>query len=259
MAKRLKELRNSRGLSHESLSKAMSEKYGISISGDSLQNYEVVNEYHTKAGSNQGMRIEYLRCFADFYCVSTDYLLGLTEASTTDITIRAIADATGLSENVIDWFLEAKKASQYIPNLPTDYSAIMEEYPFRNLLRHLSEYRKAITAETIYSEIHNTHGFTVGYTDEYVNASKRIDQEIQRVANTLEPDVALYLMSIHEFANQDGPNINLAQALFGNDWIIPSELCAHRASRELTYLMENLRENVQNSLKRNEAKENGHD
>lgn len=98
MAARLKDLRVSKGLSHEKLSKALREKYDIRISSDSLMNYEVTEEYHTKAYANQGMRAEYLRCLADFYGVSSDYLLGITDTKSADPNMQAAAVFTGLSE-----------------------------------------------------------------------------------------------------------------------------------------------------------------
>lgn len=76
--KRLKELRECKGLSHQKLSEALHEKYGIKISTNSLLNYEVTEKNHTKYEKNAGMRTEYLYYFSDFYGVSSDYLLGFT-------------------------------------------------------------------------------------------------------------------------------------------------------------------------------------
>ena len=101
MARRLKELRNSKGLSHESLRKALIEKYGIDISVDSLKNYEVSTDNHKKAYKNEGMRVEYLRCLSDFYNVSSDYIIGLSEVRSSDPTIKAFMDYTGLDEKAI--------------------------------------------------------------------------------------------------------------------------------------------------------------
>lgn len=98
MAQRLKELRNEKGLSHESLRKALMEKYEIDISVDSLKNYEVSKVPHVKAYKNDGMRVEYLRCLADFYNVSADYILGISEIKSADRGIQTIIKNTGLSE-----------------------------------------------------------------------------------------------------------------------------------------------------------------
>lgn len=103
MAARLKDLRVSKGLSHEKLSKALREKYDIRISSDSLMNYEVTEEYHTKAYANQGMRAEYLRCLADFYGVSSDYLLGITDTKSAEPTMQAAVIFTGLSEKNLEF------------------------------------------------------------------------------------------------------------------------------------------------------------
>lgn len=99
MANRLKQLRESKGLSHEKLCKAILERYNIKISSDSLQNYEVADINHTKAYKNQGMRVEYLRCFADFYGVSADYLLGISDVQSPDPKVGQIIQYTGLSED----------------------------------------------------------------------------------------------------------------------------------------------------------------
>ena len=76
MAKRLKELREGKRLSHVNLAKALKDQYGIEISRDSLMAYEVSDPNNTKAYRNEGMKVEYLRCLAEYYGVSVDYLLG---------------------------------------------------------------------------------------------------------------------------------------------------------------------------------------
>lgn len=64
-------------------------------------NYEVSDGFHTRKGSNKGMRVEYLRYFSDFYNVSTDYLLGLTEIKSPDDVVRAACSETGLQDKNI--------------------------------------------------------------------------------------------------------------------------------------------------------------
>ena len=101
MGKRLKALRESKGISHVALRDELRKKYDIDISRDSLINYEVSDKEHPKAFKNDGMRVEYLRYLADFYGVSTDYLLGLTDVKTPDASLRAVCEYTGLSETTI--------------------------------------------------------------------------------------------------------------------------------------------------------------
>ena len=47
------------------------------------------------------MRVEYLRYFSDFYNVSTDYLLGLTDIKATNEDVQAVCRVTGLKEDNI--------------------------------------------------------------------------------------------------------------------------------------------------------------
>lgn len=101
MAQRLKQLREGKCLSHDKLSKALFDQYCVKISSDSLINYEVAEANHTKAYKNQGMRIEYLRCLADFYGVSTDYLLGISDVKSPNQDIVTAVKMTGLTQESI--------------------------------------------------------------------------------------------------------------------------------------------------------------
>ena len=113
MGERLRKLRKSRGLSYERLQAAISEKYGVEISKDSLINYEVSDENHTKRFKNNGMRVEYLRYFSDFYHVSADYLLALSDIKATDSTTRDICEKTGLSEHTISRLMQDDKRNRW--------------------------------------------------------------------------------------------------------------------------------------------------
>lgn len=100
-ATRLKELRKSRGLSHEKLREKLYELYGIEISRASLMNYEVANENHSRFGANCGMQCEYIQCFSDFYGVSADYILGLSDVKSSNPDVRSVCEYTGLGEEAI--------------------------------------------------------------------------------------------------------------------------------------------------------------
>lgn len=130
IANRLKELRIGRGLSFDKLSAELRERYEINISSDSLANYEINYEHQTKVGKNLGMRVEYLICLADYYGVSTDYLLGKDVPMTPDVSVQEMMRKTGLSEDIIlrliAWNnLESIKES-YTENSPTYISSICE-------------------------------------------------------------------------------------------------------------------------------------
>lgn len=125
MAKRLKALRESKGLSHDKLGAELYEKYKqcndskpeskrkkrkskysnenkeVLISRDSLINYEVSDEWHEKAYTNGGMNVEYLRYLADFYGVSSDYIIGLSDIASPNPAIGVLHEQTGLPEDTI--------------------------------------------------------------------------------------------------------------------------------------------------------------
>ncbi len=75
-SQRLKELRQEKNLTFSKLADCLSKKYSSIISVPSLKNYEVVDMDNKKFNAAYGMKIEYLYVFADFYNVTTDYLLG---------------------------------------------------------------------------------------------------------------------------------------------------------------------------------------
>ena len=115
MAKRLKELREGSDLSLEGLSKELFERYGVKISSDSLMNYEVTDPYHTKARKNQGMRIEYPSILSAYYGVSSDYLMGRSDAKSVDPSMSAVMSYTGLSEKSVNMLHAVAKETHYEP------------------------------------------------------------------------------------------------------------------------------------------------
>lgn len=126
-AERLKQLREDSGFSHDRLASALHKKYGNDeekpiISSGVLKNYEVIDKYHTKFDAGFGMNITYLVMFADFYGVSTDYLLGLTGVKTPDVKIQAATKMLGLSEEAI---ANIKSINETV----TDVEGVFKEAP----------------------------------------------------------------------------------------------------------------------------------
>ena len=115
-AENLKALRKGEHVSHAILAETITKRYKGKtllaeregkkrnrdiISKDSLMNYEVADEFHSKYVSNLGMRVETLLLFSDFYGVSTDYLLGLSDISIPEEAAQTTHKYTGLSEKAI--------------------------------------------------------------------------------------------------------------------------------------------------------------
>jgi len=107
-SERIKKLREGAGYSHERLALALKEKYGISITPASLKKYEVSDQFHVNYGSVEGMATKYLYMFADFYGVSSDYILGKSKVKNPDPNIKAACELTGLSENAVVTLKDSK-------------------------------------------------------------------------------------------------------------------------------------------------------
>lgn len=106
LADRLRNLRKSKRLSWDKLAEALKDKYKIKINRDTLKFYEAKGD-HSKAGNNRAMKAEYLYCLADFYGVSVDYLLGITDDPKPK---SSVIDDLGLPISVCDMLLEHNKA-----------------------------------------------------------------------------------------------------------------------------------------------------
>lgn len=119
-AHQLKALREQKNLSQQQLAEAITNKYkgiGVTISADSIMYYETVEKHHTKFKKNTGMAVKYLWCFADFFEVSVDYLLGNVPHSTTDENQRIACEYTGLSEESVKALRFQSSYSAGTPNI----------------------------------------------------------------------------------------------------------------------------------------------
>lgn len=95
--------------------------------------------------------IERIRQISRYLGISADYLLGLSDARTTDTNIRAVAEFTGLSEKSLESLNQMKESDRYFLEqghkerlvLPT-LNAILghpEFAPFMELVRQFLVYR----------------------------------------------------------------------------------------------------------------------
>lgn len=58
-----------------------------------------------------------IKKMSEFFGVSSDYLLGLTDGPTDDTTIQAICDETGLSDGFVSWLALHKDCAPKIEKL----------------------------------------------------------------------------------------------------------------------------------------------
>lgn len=125
-AQRLRELREEKGYSHSALAEEFNKRYKgltytdrdgkrceIKLSESALKSFEVGDKPHSKRLAGDGMGIRYLRCLADFYGVSADYLLGITEIKSPSPDLRAICEYTGLSEAAVGTLRYLNESSKH--------------------------------------------------------------------------------------------------------------------------------------------------
>ena len=105
---RLEDLRKERKLSFEQLSKQLAER-GVNISHTNLKNYEINDPVHPLYGRTRSMSIEYLVAFADFYDVSVEYLLGLSNSRKQEY--HNISEQLGLCDGAIEELIRCKEDS----------------------------------------------------------------------------------------------------------------------------------------------------
>lgn len=105
---RLEDLCKEKKLSFEQLSKQLAER-GVNISHTNLKNYEINDPIHPLYGRTRSMSTEYLVAFADFYDVSVDYLLGLSNSRKREY--HDISEQLGLCDGAIEELIRCKEDS----------------------------------------------------------------------------------------------------------------------------------------------------
>lgn len=85
--------------------------------------------------------IDILLKIAQYFHVSTDYLLGLTDVKTPDIDIRAICEKTGLSEEAIQNIFDARnnEPRNKFKRMPV-LNSILETWSFFSLLSKIAQF-----------------------------------------------------------------------------------------------------------------------
>lgn len=147
ISQRIKDLRKERGLSQEKLYEQL-QASGIKISLNSLKYYETTEKHHTKFDQVNGMNIKFLYDLAEFFGVSTDYLLGLTETPTRNEDVQKACTTTGLSEKAV---LSLQSMSK---TLDKELDFIIESPQFKEMARIL--YKAKINQDILEPTIEDT-------------------------------------------------------------------------------------------------------
>lgn len=234
---RLRALRESQNLSPESLSETLSEEYGISVSHDSLRNYEIISG--SKAGRSNGMRAQTLRVLSHYYGVSADYLLGLSENPYHDGSVRQISE---LSDHTHGWIrqrhLEYKRGNE------CSLDTLLGNASCQRLLRGLLTYSAAATALNTVREIREQV-----YADANENLSpeawksfdqtfcKAIEDQASQYPNKKVADYMISMMQLFKI-HADECGRGLSRIDFQYHQLL--DLVAHGVERDLRELFEDL-------------------
>lgn len=250
MAERLKQLREEKGLSHEKLSKALFDQYGVKISSDSLINYEVADADHTKAYKNQGMRVEYLRCLADFYGVSADYILGQINDP---CRAPSAIDDLGLSEKAVRWLADLKTAPNQ--DLAAGVNRILGNATFHLLVYEIYYYSAAAKAESIYNKTHSQY-FDIYPEGQYLDVPtgeeirRNFDRKIQEIAKSgvYSRTVSDALRAQGQLWGEKTPGAELSGYLHGVEGFNVSDVSVYRVNKYLAQLLENIAKAEERSI-----------
>lgn len=223
MARRLKELRNSKKLSHDKLRDELQNKFGIKISRASLLNYEIDNEFHSKAGdfSNLKMNAEFLSCLADFYGVSTDYLLCRTDIKSRNPNMQEACKITALSEDAISALQDSFHASDAL-------NYLLLERAFKNLLMNITFYKDAVIASALHY-----HAFK----------SELPEEDKQRILKSIHDDSLVSEGVIDALNAQLKTNYQDLGLISDEGIFYPEDFYELRVSRNLSALLRDISNN----------------
>ena len=236
IATHLKELRNAKGISHETLSEQLEKKYGIKISADSLQNYEVGETYHKKAFKNLGMRLEYLWCLSDFYGVSSDFLLGRTKNPG---RVPSAIDDLGLNEETVLWLNAVKHAPNH--DLFRGIHKLLGNLYFQGLMYSLVDFESAVKADKIYDYVEKQFIPEDQKQDSasFHAVSDSFYKRIHQIAKDgqFSDSVSEYLLARNQMEHSDTPVnglFNVILDLYGRG---AHDICSYRVNRTLNDLL----------------------
>ena len=153
---------------------------------------------------------------ANYFKVSADYLLGLTESYTTDKDLRFICEATGLNEKTVQILSEWKKAVEEKPNriqgqsfdaikakqiLPL-INAVLADEGFDSVQTHLCEFvENRDNLKALLSKIESgKNGHTQSIVDKDIKTDSAFSVVLERYADIDSGDYFdLASVALHEY------------------------------------------------------------
>lgn len=183
---------------------------------------------------------------AQYFKVSCDWLLGVSDVKSADASIRSVSEYTGLSEGAIKTLVSFKTALINKENTVTKFiSEIFEDADFKLLIYNLYDYHNSIKAENIFDYVRDIifrdDNYPVG---EGEVLERQLLQKLQQIENDIRyPKAIRESLATHCLIWTDnGSERKLAENLIGVDGFNMSELAEFRASKYLLALLDSIQE-----------------
>lgn len=166
-SRRLRELREARHITRETLSTA------IGVSTQIIKNYELAgsNPDASRADAYAGMRIDTLCALSDYFGVSVEYLLGKTDLnnSSNDEKVKLISEFTGLSSEA------AQKLHTALMYKNDETSKFAEAMLYPNLLQSINLLLTDVIGCELLSIIYMyLHSKVAGFVDPYNDKQEQV-------------------------------------------------------------------------------------
>ena len=178
-----------KGISHEILAIVLKTNYDIDITPASLKKYEKTDATKNIDGKSvpycyiKGMRTEYLCTFADFYGVTTDYLLGYTDIADVSLDVRQAAEVTGLapiSVKYLNKLWDDGKIPKNNPGFisPDKISYLRPHYVFEKIIENTSFIKSFSFLTLKYCSMKHNRTQHLKYRNKDINIDKITDYKI---------------------------------------------------------------------------------
>lgn len=176
--------------------------YTLSIPKQCKQMDIPLQTFYKYKNAESDCSITYLSIIADYYGVSTDYLLGRTNAKSPNSKIQAVCNTVGLSDKAVKKLMDIKEN-----NDTTGYSDILsvsiEDISFENYLALISTYILSFAEkqglnenQLIMALAKNTEKISVNGFDYRMDRNELIKSLIQnQIATDLDAISEFYLKS----------------------------------------------------------------
>lgn len=230
---RLRALREEKGVSQAGLAAVLGvskSTIGLYETGDTLPDIKTADE------------------LADYFGISTDYLLGRTDVRSCDIQIQSVCSYTGLSEDTIEQILYWKDDDREFLHF---LDQILLSGSFHMLMYHAENYRECIRAEEIYWKLKEDFALIErGKKNKGLRIRQTFDSFLNKTVKEAQypKEIKSKILAEHKIWNDECQNEDLDESseclrdsLVDVDGFSLGDIYEYRASKDLSDLLEEIR------------------